>query len=360
MFSTRSLRSGLWLMAALCVASAASAQGLNTLNSAEPLVIAHRGASGYLPEHTLAGYELAVKLGADYIEPDLQLTQDGFLVAMHDATLNRTTDVATVLGPRNGGYLVSSYTLAEIKQLTVKPVGTASTTYPGFTPSYPDAFRVPTFDQVLQLAQAQSAVVGRTVGIYPEAKIADPVMEDKILSTLMAFGYGQRQDKVIIQSFSLDTLQSMRTKQNALGMNLAEVFLGNSASSTFADLSGWVDGIGPSISNNGVNRVTEAYIAAAHAAGLVVHGYTFNKPDAQEAATQFATYFGWGMDGVFANYADLAVTARDLYVSSVPEPQSGLLMACGMVLLLGAAARGPARSLRRGPALQPFSGTPTV
>ena len=312
----------------------AGADTLNTLNGQAPLVIAHRGASGYLPEHTLAGYELAVKLGADYIEPDLQLTKDGYLVAMHDTTLNRTTDVATVLGRRNNGYAVSDYTLAEIKQLTVLPTGTGKTSYPGFTPSSPDAMRVPTFDEVIRLAQAQSALSGRTVGIYPEAKIADPMMEDKILSTLQAFGYGKSTDKVFIQSFSLDTLKSIRDKQNQLGMTIREVFLGNSATASFADIARSVNGIGPSITAGGASAVTEAYIQAAHAAGLLVHGYTFAQPDPTLAAAQFDKYFGWGMDGVFTNYTDLGVTARNTLMAAVPEPGTYALMMAGGVALL--------------------------
>jgi len=327
------------LFALASAAGASQATTLNTLGGAAPLVIAHRGASGYLPEHTLAGYELAVKLGADYIEPDLQLTKDGFLVAMHDTTLNRTTNVATVFGLVKGNYNVSSFTLAEIKTLTVKPVGTASTSYPGFTPTSADAFRVPTFDEVIQLAQAQSALVGRTVGIYPEAKISDALMEDKILSTLATYGYGKQSDKVIIQSFSLDTLKSIRSKQLALGMTINEVFLGNAAASTFADLAGWVNGIGPSISSSGANAVTESYISAAHAAGLVVHGYTFSLANPAAAAAQYDKYMGWGMDGMFSNYTDMAVAARDLLVSSVPEPQSYALMLGGLALLGGLARR---------------------
>jgi glycerophosphoryl diester phosphodiesterase len=315
------------------LATQAEATGLNTLNGQAPLVIAHRGASGYLPEHTLAGYELAVKLGADYIEPDLQLTKDGQLVAMHDTTLNRTTNVATVLGMRNGSYNVSGYTLAEIKQLTVKPTGTGKTSYPGFTPSSPDALRVPTFKEVIELAQAQSALTGRTIGLYPEAKISDAQMEDKILSTLSSFGYGKSTDKVFIQSFSLDTLKSIRDKQNALGMTIQEVFLGNSAAGSFEDIAKSVNGIGPSISGGGANAVTEAYIQAAHAAGLLVHGYTFAQPDPTLAAAQFAKYFGWGMDGVFTNYTDLGVTARNELMAAVPEPASYALMAGGLVLL---------------------------
>nr|WP_316642630.1 glycerophosphodiester phosphodiesterase family protein [uncultured Roseateles sp.] len=321
------------LALAACFAPQAQATALNTLNGQAPLVIAHRGASGYLPEHTLAGYELAVKLGADYIEPDLQLTKDGFLVAMHDTTLNRTTNVAAVLGKRNNSYAVSGYTLAEIKQLTVLPTGTGKTSYPGFTPSSPDAMRVPTFDEVIALAQAQSALTGRTVGIYPEAKISDPLMEDKILSTLSKFGYGKASDKVFIQSFSLDTLTSIRAKQNSLGMSIQEIFLGNSAVSSFTDLAKTVNGIGPSITGGGASAVTGAYIQAAHAAGLMVHGYTFAQPDPALAAAQFDKYFGWGMDGVFTNYSDLGVTARDALMAAVPEPSSYALMLGGLGLL---------------------------
>ncbi|TDP60633.1 glycerophosphodiester phosphodiesterase family protein [Roseateles toxinivorans] len=330
------------LALAACFVQQTEAATLNTLNGQAPLVIAHRGASGYLPEHTLAGYELAVKLGADYIEPDLQLTKDGYLVAMHDTTLNRTTNVAAVLGKRNNSYAVSGYTLAEIKQLTVLPTGTGKTTYPGFTPSSPDAMRVPTFDEVIALAQTQSALTGRTVGIYPEAKIADPLMEDKILSTLAGFGYGKASDKVVIQSFSLDTLTSLRAKQNSLGMTIQEVFLGNSAAGSFTDLAKIVNGIGPSITNNGANAVTAAYIEAAHAAGLMVHGYTFAQANPDLAAAQYDKYFGWGMDGVFTNYTDLGVTARNELMAAVPEPGSYALMLGGLGLL------GLVRRQRRG------------
>ncbi|MCO4093756.1 MAG: hypothetical protein HEQ37_05780 [Acidovorax sp.] len=107
---------------------------------AQPQVIAHRGASGYLPEHTLGGYELAIRMGADFIEPDLQITKDGALVAIHDDTLTRTTNVAALFAQRNGGYKVSDFTLAEIKTLTVVPTSTGKTSYPGFTPSAASPF----------------------------------------------------------------------------------------------------------------------------------------------------------------------------------------------------------------------------
>ena len=131
------------LLAALCLSAAFGLSACSDNDNGDaaatdarrPQVIAHRGASGYLPEHTLAGYELAVRMGSDYIEPDLQLTRDNQLVAMHDDTLQRTTNVASLFAQRNGAYRVADFTLAEIKTLTVQPANaTAKTTYPGFTP----------------------------------------------------------------------------------------------------------------------------------------------------------------------------------------------------------------------------------
>ena len=326
------------LALALCALGVAGATGamaattpLSTLNGAAPNDIAHRGATGYLPEHTLGGYELAVKMGADYIEPDLQLTRDGVLVAMHDATLTRTTDVAARFARRNGTYNVADFTLAELKTLTVKPTGTAATTYPGFTPLSPNAYRIPTFQEVIDLARSQTAITGREVGIYPEAKQADPVMEDKILSTLIANGYTSK-DKVFIQSFSAATIRSISDKQAALGADFKLLVLGSSANALLAlgldNLNDFADGIGMSITGAGMS---EGFIDAAHAAGLLVHGYTFAKADPAIAEAEYLKFFDWGMDGVFSNYPDLAVAARNQVVANaVPEPSSLALLALGL------------------------------
>lgn len=297
---------------------------------AQPQVIAHRGASGYLPEHTLGGYELAIRMGADYIEPDLQITKDGALVAIHDDTLNRTTNVASLFAQRNGGYKVSDFTLAEIKTLTVVPTGTGKTSYPGFTPSSANAFAVPTFQEVVDLAKRQSSAVGREVGIYPEAKQADPVMEDGILKTLAANGYNA-SSKVFIQSFSDATLRSLRTKQIAQNNKMPLILLGVATAAadgtprmgvtgasgvqqlTLKEVASFNEGVGVLI-NNTTYPVTKAFIDQAHAAGLKVHGWTFAQADATLAAADFRKYLDMGMDGMFANYPDLAVTARNAYV----------------------------------------------
>jgi len=338
----RSLR--LILPAVLAATTAASIAAPKQLDGAAPLVLAHRGASGYLPEHTLAGYELAVKLGADYIEPDLQLSKDGVLVAMHDDTLTRTTDAQTLF-PGRASYAVSEFTLAELKTMTVKPVGTASTTYPGFTPTSPDPFRIPTFQEVINLARSLSLGAGREVGIYPEAKQADPVMENKILETLIANGY-TGADKVFIQSFSIDTIKSINDKQTLLGADFDLIVLSSSSTALvnygLGSLKSFADGVGVSITGAGM---TESFVDLAHAAGLLVHGYTFSKTGSA-ADVEYQKFFGWGVDGVFSNYSDLAVASRATFLAAIPEPESWVLMALGLGVL-GAAARRRARSRER-------------
>ena len=312
------MRAAAWLLAGLLCGPCGP-----LAHAAEPLVIAHRGASGYLPEHTLAGYELAVRLGADVIEPDLQLTRDGELVAMHDETLERTTDVAALFAPRDGGYNVASFTLAEIRTLTVKPTGTAAASYPGFTAAFPE-LRVPTLQQVIDLARAQARTTGRRVGIYPEAKQADAVMEDKILDTLRRNGYDLTLEDVYLQSFSEATVRSLDAKQRALGLELPLVLLGAAVTApdgaallgvrgggrlTLADVASFADGVGIVI-NKPEFPITRAWIDQAHAAGLQVHGWTFAQPDAALAAAEYRAHYDMGMDGVFSNYPDLAVAAR--------------------------------------------------
>jgi len=329
------------LAAALALAAfgaPAGAATLNTLDGQAPLVIAHRGASGYLPEHTLGGYELAVKMGVDYIEPDLQLTKDGQLVAMHDDTLTRTTNVSTLFAARNGGYKVADFTLAEIKTLTVKPVGTAKTSYPGFTPSSADPFKVPTFQEVISFAKQQSTLLGKEIGIYPEAKQADPLMEDLILQTLVANGYNG-SSKVFIQSFSADTIKSINTKQTAMGYDFNLIVLGSASQLQglgFANIAQYADGLGVSISG-GFDGAS--FIAAAHAANLAVHGWTFSLSNPTTANAQYQQWYGYGIDGVFSNYADMALASRDQFMATVPEPSTYAMFGLGLAGLAAFARR---------------------
>ncbi|MDR1936311.1 MAG: hypothetical protein LBS49_12155 [Candidatus Accumulibacter sp.] len=310
-----------------------------------PIVISHRGASGYLPEHTLAAYELAIQMGADYIEPDLQFTKDGHLVAMHDDTLDQNTNVADLFAKRNGhnNYPVSDFTLAEIRTLTVtySDAGTAKGSYPGYTPSDAryNGFGIPTFDEVIEFAKAQSAKVGREIGIYPEAKQADPEMEDGILATLSAHGMNKPDSRVFIQSFSEETIRSLHGKQQAQGTKVPQILLGVAVMKdgvpkmgVWRDLVGWSDdsiealdfsevkkiadgvsvGLGDPYYTDGF-PVTREFIEQAHAAGLRVHGWTFSQVDAIAAQKEYREYLDMGMDGMFSNYPDLAVLARDQF-----------------------------------------------
>jgi glycerophosphoryl diester phosphodiesterase len=189
---------------------------------------------------------------------------------------------------------------------------------------------VPTFQEVVDFAKKQSTAVGREVGIYPEAKQADPVMEDGILKTLNANGYNANS-KLYIQSFSEATLRSLRAKQIAQNNKMPQVLLGVATAAAdgtprmgvtgasgvqmlaLKDVAAFNEGVGVLI-NNTTYPVTKAFIDQAHAAGLKVHGWTFAQADATLAAADFRKFLDMGMDGVFANYPDLAVTARNAHV----------------------------------------------
>ncbi|MHA7846372.1 glycerophosphodiester phosphodiesterase family protein [Serratia sp. D1N4] len=318
-----------------------------------PIIIAHRGASGYLPEHTLGAYELAVKMGAEYIEPDLQLTKDGELVAVHDTTLERTTDVLERFGARNGSTNVGEYTLAEIKQLEMKLNGTAKYTYPGFTPTSNDPFKVPTFDEVIKLAQRLSTETAKEIGIYPEAKLKDELQENKILESLEKYGYTEK-NKIYIQSFSAETLKSLKNKMQNRGYLLPLVQLGNAIDSSFndteysgtlgldcqdycvltqdsppqvirlADIKEYAPDIGVSLSTSKALTTSSSwplytpdFYTYAHELGMTVTGWTFNKSrlDALSIA-EYLGFFELGMDGFFSNYPDIAVEAKALFIET--------------------------------------------
>ncbi|WP_455231190.1 glycerophosphodiester phosphodiesterase [Geopseudomonas aromaticivorans] len=195
-----------------------------TLNGDKPLVIGHRGAAGYLPDHTLEGYKKAIELGADFIEPDLVATRDGVLVARHEPNITATTDVKdrpefasrktrrTVDGVEEEGWFVTDFTLAELKTLrAIQP-------FPDRDQSYNGKLQIPTFDEVLDLARSEGARLGRSIGVYVETK--HPTyhaslglkLEDRLLDTLARYGYTSKASPVILQSFEVSNLQYLRGK----------------------------------------------------------------------------------------------------------------------------------------------------
>lgn len=195
-----------------------------TLNGEQPLVIGHRGSAGYLPDHTLEGYKLAIQNGADFIEPDLVATKDGELIARHEPNITGTTDVASrpefasrkttrlVDGASETGWFATDFTLAEIKTLrAIQPLSDRDQSFNG-------KYQIPTLREVLDVAKNEGTKVGRVVGVYPETKHptyhvdANLKLEDRLLAILNDYGYTKKDSPVIIQSFEVSNLQYLRPK----------------------------------------------------------------------------------------------------------------------------------------------------
>lgn len=225
------------LLPALALLLAASPDVLAqqpTLNGQPPLVIGHRGASGYLPEHTLEAYKLAIEMGADFIEPDLVATRDGVLIARHEPMLGGTTDVADrpefasrkvtkkVDGIDTTDWFAGDFTLAEIKTLRAKQA------FAERDQSRNGQFQIPTLQEVIALVKAESARTGRTVGIYPETKhptFRDQIglkLEDRLLAALKTEGWTEKTAPVIIQSFETANLKYLRGKTNVRLVQLVD------------------------------------------------------------------------------------------------------------------------------------------
>jgi glycerophosphoryl diester phosphodiesterase len=193
---------------------------LNTLTGQAPLVVGHRGASGDLPEHTLEAYRLAIAQGADFIEPDLVATKDGFLIARHEPMLGSTTDVASrpefadrlttklLDGVEVTDYFASGFTLAEIKTLrAVMPQGYRTQIFNG-------VFQIPTLEEIIDLVQQVEKDTGKKIGIYPETKHPtfhdnlDLSLEERLINTLVEKGFTD-PSRVFIQSFEVSNLKEL-------------------------------------------------------------------------------------------------------------------------------------------------------
>jgi glycerophosphoryl diester phosphodiesterase len=223
-FSATAVALSVAALLAACATTGTQTSAFPTLNGAKPLVIGHRGASGYLPEHTLASYKKAIELGADFIEPDLVVTKDGELVARHEPNITATTDVSArpefakrkttreVDGVKETGWFATDFTLAELRTLRAKQPNAAR------DKSFDGQFQIPTFREILNLAKEESARTGRTIGVYPETKhpsyhITEGLMiEPRLLKILAEYGYTKKDSPVIIQSFEVSNLKELRTQ----------------------------------------------------------------------------------------------------------------------------------------------------
>lgn len=328
-----------------------------TLDGAPPLVIAHRGACGYRPEHTLASYALAIEMGADYIEPDLVATRDGHLVARHEPLLDDTTDVASraefasyrttklLDGKRITGFFASDFTLREIKRLrAVQPNPARSKQYDG-------RFEILTLEEILDLVEEKSAQHGRAIGIYPETKhpafhlaLGLP-LEDQLLEALHRRDLDRADAPVFIQSFESANLQYLHARsqvrlvqllgEGALGFDTAghrvtHVTIaqfgdhrGGSPPRSLEDIAAYASAIGPwkrqILRDLGAQPLLRTnLVEQAHVAGLRVHTYTFRNERAVLApqyrgnpAHEYQQFYELGVDGVFTDFPDTALASRE-------------------------------------------------
>jgi glycerophosphoryl diester phosphodiesterase len=341
--------------------------------AADPLVIGHRGAAGYLPDHTLPGYALAIKLGADYIEPDLVATKDGHLVARHEPNITTTTNVAdhpefadrkrtaVVDGVTEEGWFASDFTLAELRTLrAVQPLAHRPQQFNG-------RFKVPTFEEVIALAKRYSKRYGRTIGVYPETKHPTYhrdlglALERPLLKALDRAGWNRRRAPVFIQSFEQSNLKKLDKRTDVKLVQLIDAYDVAADGSllylppydrpydwtvagragTFGDLttdaglaevSRYADGIGPwkpYVINTATGGTDTGLVTRAHAHGLLVHPYTFRNEQNQLAPiyggnpiNEYLRFYEVGVDGVFSDFADTAFAARELFLlqESPDEP----------------------------------------
>jgi len=307
------------------------------------LVIAHRGASGYLPEHTIAAKAMAYAQGADYIEQDLVMTKDGHLVVLHDRFLDTVTNVKEFFPARarsDGRFYVIDFSLDEIRTLQVSERfedrnGSISPVFADRFPLGKSTFRVHTLAEEIELIQGLNKSTGRSVGIYPEIKSPAFHREEgqdisaATLKVLKHYGYVSSSDAVFLQCFDAHELRRIHGEMLAeMNMSIRLVqLLGTSSeyrwmldSSGMLQVSAYADGIGPSIlllvdSSSTRDRVKATpLVEYAHSAGMQVHAYTFRRerdqmPPFSRDFDDFLRLFidVVGVDGVFTDYPDLAV-----------------------------------------------------
>jgi glycerophosphoryl diester phosphodiesterase len=340
-------------------------------SAAMPIVIAHRGASGYFPEHTLAAYAAAIDMGADYIEPDLVMTRDGKLIARHEnalaivdeatgAIIEATTNVHTlpqfatrritrlVDGKRISGWFAEDFTLSEIRVLRARE------RIPSERPrnvEHDDRYPIPTLQEVIDLAKRRGRALGRTIGIYPETKhpsyhaaIGLP-LEPALLAVLAANEWNDARAPVFIQSFETQNLRALRSTTSVRLIQLLDAsgkpwdFVVSGDPRTYADLATpeglreiarYADGVGPHKTLVIARTLTgdlgqdTGLVSAAHAAGLRVHPWTFRAENAflpprfrrgdersarGDAQAELAAYLRTGIDGFFTDHPDIGVAA---------------------------------------------------
>ena len=336
-----------------------------------PFVIAHRGASGYVPEHTLAGYFIAIQQGADYVEPDLVISRDGALLARHENEIGGTTDVAShpefaarkvtkkIDGESVTGWFTEDFTLAELKTLRARErlpeLRKANARYDG-------EFSIPTFDEVLDLvsaADAQRAAIARAaglpppprIGVYPETKHPSYFaslglhFDQQMLEALNRHGYSKRNDPICLQSFEVANLKALRRRTDLPLVQLVaptgqpfdftlagdkRTYLDLLTDAGLAEIATYADAIGPHkwmvVQFGPEGRKDTGLARRARAAGLGIHVWTlraeneFLPPELRSSGdaaahgdlnAEIRALLDAGITGFFSDQPDLAVRARD-------------------------------------------------
>jgi glycerophosphoryl diester phosphodiesterase len=339
-----------------------------TLNKQAPIIIAHRGASGHRPEHTLSSYRLGMEMGADFIEPDLVLTKDGHLVCRHENEIGGTTDVASkpefaarkavkiIDGERFEGWFTEDFTLAELKTLRAKE------RLPQLRPAnlaYDGQDEIPTFQEVLALIKGKNAPSGKPIGVYPETK--HPTYFDRLglshdtplVRAIKAAGLDSADVQIYVQSFEVGNLKRLAalTKAKKIQLVSADGSPADVAGQTYAtmmsdaglaEIATYAAGIGPQKSMiipttaEGTPQPATDLIARAHRAGLALHPWTFRAENyflpsdlrkgtptdagfqalAGDIATECQRFLALGVDGLFSDNPASAVAARDAWLQS--------------------------------------------
>lgn len=365
-------------LAASTLAGPASAHDDRGSRPGEPLVIGHRGASGYVPEHTLTSYFIAIQQGADFVEPDLVSTKDGVLVARHENEISGTTNVSehaefaarrttkVIDGVAITGWFTEDFTLQELKTLRAKE------RIPAIRPDntrFDHQFEIPTLDEVLSLVKsvneqraesARKLGQGRPapIGVYPETKhptYFDSIglsLEEPLVRTLHRYGYVSEHAPVIIQSFEVSNLKDLSRLTRLPLAQLASSsgkpydFVVAGDSRTYADLvtpqglaeiAKYADGVGLNKdliiprNSDGTLGTPTTVVSDAHNAGLIVHAWTFRAENAflpaeyrfgsdptafGDLAAEIRVFLATGLDGFFTDQPNLGVLARDAYVEA--------------------------------------------
>ena len=358
---------GLFTVTGVATAGPGADRGRPQAAHQGPLVFGHRGAAGYRPEHTLASYDLAIRLGADVIEPDLVTTKDGVLVARHEPEISATTDVSAhpefasrrvtklLDGVPTTGWFTEDFTLAELRTLRAKEripdIRQRNTLYDG-------RYQVPTFQEVIDLAKRESRRYGRQIGIAPETKHPTyfrrqhKPLEPALVRMLTRNGLNRSGAKVWVQSFEVGNLVALRSVLRVHLVQLTSAtgapydFVASGDPRTYADLTTpaglrriarYADAIGPDKNQivprdaAGALLPPTSLVQDAHDAGLDVVPYTFRNENAflpldfrhgtdpaqyGDAFAEYALFWSLGVDGLFSDNADTAREARDEFVAA--------------------------------------------